>query len=423
MPFAIRSILAQSYPNFEIIVSDNFSSDNTPEVAQGFGDSRILYVRTSKSLSMSESYRFALSHASGEYVTFLSDDDSFTINLLEKAKSITDETKTELLCWKHAYYYLNEYKSEERPFYHPLRRIEKNSLVVPTFSSQLFEIDSLLLLKRALLNDPAQPESLLAPEAHGALFTNAVYHRSLLNRIKECGLDLFRKNVIPDIYAAFIAGLLAKRYFFLDEPLTVFCMHGSSATANYAAEKTSLADKFEEAPGREHELLTPIKSFLNRNYYLNSVLQAQQEVGHNGEGVELNRKRYYLMYHAEMISCRERGIDISEESSEFDAVLSREPESLQEEVRSAIAINRRAILRKAIRNLPRPSLLTKMAVRLSPGSIYHQSILVNGEDVGFRDIAECGAWLDNDRLKQLSDFCLSIFQGRAASLPFKWQIG
>src|SRR5436309_9290227 len=76
LPFAVRSILAQSYGDFEIIISDNFSSDNTPEVAQSFGESRISYVRTRESLSMSESYSFALSHARGQYVTFLSDDDA-----------------------------------------------------------------------------------------------------------------------------------------------------------------------------------------------------------------------------------------------------------------------------------------------------------------------------------------------------------
>src|ERR671932_114296 len=95
LPFAVRSILAQSYTDFEIIISDNFSTDSTPDVAQSFGDTRIFYVRTPEALAMSESYRFALGHARGQYVTFLSDDDSFTVDLLKKAKFITDETKTE----------------------------------------------------------------------------------------------------------------------------------------------------------------------------------------------------------------------------------------------------------------------------------------------------------------------------------------
>jgi glycosyltransferase involved in cell wall biosynthesis len=415
-------VLAQSYPDFEIIISDNFSTDDTPEVARSFNDSRISYARPAGPLPIIESWRFALSHARGEYVTFLSDDDAFTINLLEKVKSVIDETTTELLCWKFAYYYPDEYKSDEWPLCHPLRHIGKNSLVARAFSSRRFEVDPAVSLSRALLNDPEPPESLLAPHPNGPLFSNAVYRRSLLNKIEERGLNLLRKNVVADIYAAFVAGLLAKKYFFLDEPLTIFRVHENSATANYSTEKSSLAKQFGETKSEERELLIPIKSFLNRNYYLNSILQAQRDCGENLGG-ELNRKNYFLTYHAEVVSYQERGVDMSEELNAFEAALSLEPKSLQEQIRSGISVKRRPILHSVTRKLPRPSLLNKMAIRLVPGTIHQRSILVKGEDVGVSDIEEYAKWLDESRLKELSDFCLRIFERRPAALPFKWRIG
>ncbi len=66
LPFAIRSVLNQTFDDFELIISDNFSSDETPQVAQSFGDRRIRYFRSEAPLSMGDSWEFAISHASGE---------------------------------------------------------------------------------------------------------------------------------------------------------------------------------------------------------------------------------------------------------------------------------------------------------------------------------------------------------------------
>ena len=38
---AIESVLAQTYPDFRVVVSDNASEDDTPDVVRSFGDERI----------------------------------------------------------------------------------------------------------------------------------------------------------------------------------------------------------------------------------------------------------------------------------------------------------------------------------------------------------------------------------------------
>src|SRR4051812_33489307 len=73
---SLRCALAQAFDDYEIIVSDNDSQDDTSAVVSEFSDPRVKYFRTNASLSMPESWEFALSKASGQYITYLSDDDA-----------------------------------------------------------------------------------------------------------------------------------------------------------------------------------------------------------------------------------------------------------------------------------------------------------------------------------------------------------
>ena len=71
----LRTVVAQDYENLSIIVSDNFSQDNTKEIVDSFADHRIKYINTGKRVSMSHNWEFALSHVMDGWVMFLGDDD------------------------------------------------------------------------------------------------------------------------------------------------------------------------------------------------------------------------------------------------------------------------------------------------------------------------------------------------------------
>ena len=75
LPLAIRSALAQTYENLDIIVSDNGSIDNTSDVVAGFGDPRIRYIRHEKGLGPNGNFNFCLNEAKGAYTLLLHDDD------------------------------------------------------------------------------------------------------------------------------------------------------------------------------------------------------------------------------------------------------------------------------------------------------------------------------------------------------------
>jgi len=66
---AIESLLAQSFTDFELIISDNGSTDDTEEICREYDavDERIRYVRQPKNRGAAENWAFLLDQALGEY--------------------------------------------------------------------------------------------------------------------------------------------------------------------------------------------------------------------------------------------------------------------------------------------------------------------------------------------------------------------
>jgi len=78
----IKSILNQSYKNFEIIFFDNFSSDNTRNIIFSFQDRRIRYFRSNKKLTLYQARNKALKKTKGSIIAFLDTDDWWSKNYL-----------------------------------------------------------------------------------------------------------------------------------------------------------------------------------------------------------------------------------------------------------------------------------------------------------------------------------------------------
>lgn len=74
LPDAIRSVLAQTYHNWELIVVSDNSPDNTEEVVKSFDDSRIRYFCNDPNLKLPRTLNRGFSLAKGDYLTWTSDD-------------------------------------------------------------------------------------------------------------------------------------------------------------------------------------------------------------------------------------------------------------------------------------------------------------------------------------------------------------
>ena len=85
---SIASVLAQTYPYFEIIVVDDGSVDNTEAVVKSFKDSRIKYIRHEVNKGISAVRNTGINEAAGEYIAFLDSDDEWLPTKLEKQMHI-----------------------------------------------------------------------------------------------------------------------------------------------------------------------------------------------------------------------------------------------------------------------------------------------------------------------------------------------
>jgi len=81
---AVRSVLAQTYDDFELIVVDDASVDDTEEVVASYCDDRIVYVRREENGGPSAAWNTGIRQARGKYVSFLDDDDEYHPEFLEE---------------------------------------------------------------------------------------------------------------------------------------------------------------------------------------------------------------------------------------------------------------------------------------------------------------------------------------------------
>lgn len=84
----IDSILAQSYHDYEIIVVDDGSSDNSVEIVRGYKDSRVL-LYSKKNGGPSSARNYGVQKSNGQWVLFLDADDTLFPDALEKMISAT----------------------------------------------------------------------------------------------------------------------------------------------------------------------------------------------------------------------------------------------------------------------------------------------------------------------------------------------
>ncbi len=81
---AIKSVLSQSYGNFELIIVNDGSTDNTGEVIASFKDKRIRYIKHITNQGQNLSLNTGVREAVGQYVAFLDSDDEWLPLFLEK---------------------------------------------------------------------------------------------------------------------------------------------------------------------------------------------------------------------------------------------------------------------------------------------------------------------------------------------------
>ena len=94
---AIESILAQTYTNWELLVVDDCSRDDTATVVSTYSDPRIRLLQNSQNSGVSISRKKGMEAAQGEWIAVLDSDDAWMPDKLEKQMKLAHETGAELI--------------------------------------------------------------------------------------------------------------------------------------------------------------------------------------------------------------------------------------------------------------------------------------------------------------------------------------
>ncbi|WP_051327249.1 glycosyltransferase [Desulfatibacillum aliphaticivorans] len=112
---SIKSVLRQTMPDFELIIIDDASTDNTEEVVRSFEDDRIVYIRLEenhlqvhKETGMGDNPRnVGLRRARGRYIGYLDSDDMYRVNFMEEMVKFMDQNPDLGLAYCDAYWHRN----------------------------------------------------------------------------------------------------------------------------------------------------------------------------------------------------------------------------------------------------------------------------------------------------------------------------
>lgn len=106
---AVKSVLNQTFKDFELVIIDDGSKDNTEVVVKAFNDSRITYYKKENG-GQSSARNYGIKRVKGRYIMFLDDDDEFIDTALERSYKKIEETG---LQWIYCTQYLSIRKTEE----------------------------------------------------------------------------------------------------------------------------------------------------------------------------------------------------------------------------------------------------------------------------------------------------------------------
>ena len=114
---ALDSLLGQTLQDFELIISDNASTDGTADICLDYAarDARIRYVRQPSNIGGPRNWNFVALEARGRYFKWASADDFCDPRMLEKCVAVLSADPSVVLCYGRACI-VDEETGEQRPF-------------------------------------------------------------------------------------------------------------------------------------------------------------------------------------------------------------------------------------------------------------------------------------------------------------------
>lgn len=216
----LRTCMIQDYPNFEVIVSDDCSEDDSVEVIKALAkqDHRIKLFAHEKHLGMRDNFEFALNQVDSGFVMALGGDDGLSPGCIWRMYEIIKETGRQLLAWApatfcypeesggHNIFYLNRNKTKGVKI---LKSTDFLNKITKTFNYQIDECPM--------------------------FYMKGVASMELVNRVKSRTKDgSFYYCPTPDGFSGVVLAGEVDDYAYVDEPLTIVGSTPKSQGKNYA---------------------------------------------------------------------------------------------------------------------------------------------------------------------------------------------
>ena len=187
----IESVQKQTYTNWELIIVDDGSGDQTSEIARSISDQRIHFYHE-QHLGMEHARNFGLQKSKGEFIAFIDSDDLWAINKLERQLAVFEEYPEIDFCMTGGY----EFKAHGKPlvfFYKQRSGLKMDDLFLSFFKSELMTSPATLTFKRRCLDTVVFSKNIELGHIHFILdltlhFKGAILYETLLyRRLHETG--------------------------------------------------------------------------------------------------------------------------------------------------------------------------------------------------------------------------------------------
>ena len=334
LPIAIQSVLNQTFGDFELIVSDNFSRDNTLDVVKSFDDPRIRYVRTSESLPINKSWEFGVTQAQGEYVVFLSDDDTFAKIYLESFEEEMRASDPDVIaCGMLQYYEGAHFESEHK-------------VTCANFNNRAHRYDCQGKKDAVWRYMFAKGDLTDYPSTFGPVglpyLANAAYKRSIFRQVEELIGSIFpRELASTDVYStAVILSQFTGRYSYLDKPLYIQRASDISLTRSPDIEnqRKTYGRPTHDLGGYENHFV----DFAYANRWIEACLLAVIDTKTELD-FDLSWSKYYIRSLDSLKYLQSHGFDMRKEKKSFWKTLEKQDQKVRDEVLSVVATPRMRI--------------------------------------------------------------------------------
>jgi glycosyltransferase involved in cell wall biosynthesis len=210
----IDSVLSQNFSDYELIVSDNHSSDNTYEYVNSINHPNLKLIKPEKGLAMTDHYEWALGHATGEWIVILGSDDGVMPYFFKLSEFLTDKAANKnirVINSVRAYF-----------FWDGCQDVYGNKVI----SYSAWAKYAVKHAKFELLNATiGAGEYIHLPQ----MYTASIIHTSVVQNIKMKNNGFFYTSLIPDANGAASICSLENRYM---ESLIPLSWVGSSPKSN-----------------------------------------------------------------------------------------------------------------------------------------------------------------------------------------------